>query len=189
MITTSRLGLRHFRAQDLTAILRLFSDPEVNTFLPWFPLTSLAEAEAFYRTRLTKPQCYALCLKAADGCLGEPIGYINLSLAAPYDLGYALAKEYWHQGLVSEAAALMVARAKELELPYITATHDRANPRSGAVMQRIGMKYCYSYREQWLPKNLSVVFRLYQLNFTAPGDFVFMGYWHQYPDHMVETLS
>lgn len=23
------------------------------------------------------------------------------------------------------------------------------NPRSGTVMKRIGMKYCYSYKEQW----------------------------------------
>ncbi|WP_418667632.1 hypothetical protein [Allofournierella sp.] len=29
---------------------------------------------------------------------------------------------------------------KEEEIPYITATHDKSNPRSGAVMKRIGMK-------------------------------------------------
>lgn len=31
-------------------------------------------------------------------------------------------------------------------------------------MKRLGMKYCYSYREQWQPKNISVVFRMFQLN-------------------------
>ncbi len=34
-------------------------------------------------------------------------------------------------------------------IPYITATHDKNNPRSGDVMRRLGMKYCYSYEEQW----------------------------------------
>ena len=36
---------------------------------------------------------------------------------------------------------------------FITATHDVNNPRSGAVMRAIGMKYCYSYEEQWQPKD------------------------------------
>ena len=48
-------------------------------------------------------------------------------------------------------------------LPYITATHDRNNPRSGNVMQKVGMEYCYSYEEQWQPKDFPVVFRMYQL--------------------------
>ena len=37
-------------------------------------------------------------------------------------------------------------------IPYITATHDINNPRSGRVMKRLGMKYQYSYEEQWQPK-------------------------------------
>ena len=47
---------------------------------------------------------------------------------------------------------------------YITATHDVNNPRSGRVMQAIGMRYCYSYEELWQPKNFPVIFRMYQLN-------------------------
>lgn len=73
-------------------------------------------------------------------------------------------------------------------VPYVTATHDRDNPRSGQVMQRLGLKYCYSYREQWQPKNISVVFRLYQLNFSAPEAFVYRGYWERYTEHWVEEL-
>ena len=34
-LETERLRLRHFTAGDVPAILELFSDPEVNTFLPW----------------------------------------------------------------------------------------------------------------------------------------------------------
>lgn len=73
-------------------------------------------------------------------------------------------------------------------MPYVTATHDRDNPRSGQVLPRLGMQYCYSYHEQWQPKNLSVVFRLYQLNFSAPEDFVYRGYWERYAEHGVEGL-
>ena len=31
-------------------------------------------------------------------------------------------------------------------------------------MKRLGMKYQYSYEEQWRPKDFFVTFRLYQLN-------------------------
>ena len=48
------------------------------------------------------------------------------------------------------------------------------------------MVYRYSYREQWQPKDLMVVFRLYQLNFTCPEDRVYRGYWEQYSEHFVE---
>lgn len=48
--------------------------------------------------------------------------------------------------------------------PYITATHDRNNPRSGGVMRRLGMRCCDFYEEQWRPKNLPVAFRLCQRN-------------------------
>lgn len=66
-----------------------------------------------------------------------------------HDFGYALRKEYWHQGIASEAGNAVIQLLKEEGIPYITATHDKNNPGSGAVMKRIGIKYCYSYKEQW----------------------------------------
>lgn len=49
-------------------------------------------------------------------------------------------------------------------IPYITATHDVNNTRSGEVMRKLGMKCQYSYEEQWQPKDFLVTFRMYQLN-------------------------
>lgn len=74
-------------------------------------------------------------------------------------------------------------------LPYLTATHGRDNPRSGAVMQRIGMTYCYTYRERWQPKNRWVYFRMYQLNLDGQQDRVYKAYWNKYPVHFVESLE
>lgn len=73
-------------------------------------------------------------------------------------------------------------------LPYITAIHDRNNPRSGMVMQACGMKYCYTYEEQWQPKDFPVFFRMYQLNFSVSEDFVCKKYWNMYANHFVENL-
>ena len=55
-------------------------------------------------------------------------------------------------------------------------------------MQKLGMKYRYSYREQWQPKDIPVVFRMYQLNFIADDDFVYRKYWDTYPEHFIETV-
>ena len=74
-------------------------------------------------------------------------------------------------------------------MDFITATHDVNNPRSGAVMRKIGMKYCYSYVEQWQPKNIRVIFRMYQLNLDGMTDRVYTGYKENYPDYSIENID
>ena len=72
-------------------------------------------------------------------------------------------------------------------IPYLTATHDVKNPRSGRVMQQLGMRYQYSYEELWQPKNQLVLFRMYQLNLDGAEDRVFRRYWEQSAVHFVES--
>ena len=66
-------------------------------------------------------------------------------------------------------------------------SHDRENPGSGRVMQKLGMVYHYSYREQWQPKDISVVFRMYQMNLDGDNNRVYRAYWDKFPEHFVET--
>lgn len=183
-IETNRLILRRFEERDMEAIYLLFSDKEVNTFLPWYPVKDMNEANDFFETRLKgRKYCFAVCRKDQD----YPIGYVHTEEDDSHDFGYALREEYWHQGITNEASHAVVALLKKDGLPYITATHDTNNPRSGAVMQRIGMKYCYSYREQWQPKNFPVIFRMYQLNLDGQKDRVYQKYRDLYPEHFIET--
>ncbi len=95
-------------------------------------------------------------------------------------------KEFWHRGIITEAAQALIGRLKRNGIPFITATHDKNNPRSGGVMRRIGMKYCYSYEEQWQPKNFLVTFRMFQLNLDGQEDRVYQKYWNLYDAHFVE---
>ncbi len=134
----------------------------------------------------TQPQGYAYAV-----CLREdsiPIGYIKVDMDESHDLGYGLRREFWRRGIVTEAGKAVVEQVKRDGLPYITATHDRNNPRSGNVMRKIGMTYCYSYKEQWQPKNIPVIFRMYQLNLDGDQNFVYKKYWNIYSDHFVEKL-
>lgn len=162
-LETERLILRKFTENDIEALYLILTDEDVNTFLPWFPLKSLDEAGAFYEARFAanyeKPQAYAyaICLKEDN----HPIGYIKVDTDESHDFGYGL--------------------------PYITATHDINNPRSGGVMKQVGMKYQYSYEELWQPKNFPVTFRMYQLNFDEKDNRVFTKYWNNSTVHFIET--
>lgn len=84
------------------------------------------------------------------------------------------------QGFATEAGLAFIGALAQDGFPYITATHDQNNPASGAVMRKLGMDYRYSYRELWQPKNVSVVFCMYQKNFDG-SDFVYRGYWDKFP--------
>lgn len=188
-LKTERLILRRFTEQDMEALFLILRDEEVNRFLPWFPAESMEEARQFYEERFAsnyaQPQgyAYAICLQEDN----VPIGYIKVEMEAPHDLGYGLRREYWHRGIVTEAAKAVVAQVKQDGLPYITATHDRNNPRSGGVMRNVGMTYRYSYEEQWQPKNIPVTFRMYQLNLDGNEERVYRTYWDQSTVHFVET--
>ncbi len=183
-LETQRLILRHFEETDIKAIYKLLSDTKVNTFLPWYPLKDMDEARNFFEMRMkNRKYCFAICLKTDN----VPIGYVHASDDESHDFGYALCEEYWHQGIVSEAGRAVLRLLKKDGIPYITATHDRNNPGSGAVMKRIGMHYCYSYKEQWQPKNFPVIFRMYQLNLDGQNDRVYQKYWNLYEEHFVEA--
>lgn len=187
-LETKRLILRKFTENDIEALFNIYKDEEVNVYLPWFPLKSLEEAEIFFNDKYYKAYKqdkgyrYAICLKTDN----VPIGYVNVSMDDNHDLGYGLRKEFWHKGIVTEASKAVLEQVKKDGLLYVTATHDVKNPRSGGVMKQLGMSYKYSYEEQWQPKDILVIFRMYQLNFDGKNDRVYKKYWDNSNVHFVE---
>lgn len=189
LIQTERLILRRFTCDDMEAILNIYSDQEVNTYLPWYPIYSLEQARNLYHKtyeniyQQDRGYHYAICLLTDN----IPIGYVHLNMDESHDLGYGLCQEFWHQGIVSEAVRALIEKLKEDRLGYITATHDIHNVRSGEVMKRLGMTYQYTYEEQWMPKNKLVTFRMYQLNFDEHQK-TYLKYWKESENHYIETI-
>lgn len=166
-LETDRLILRKFNNNDIDDMFLLYSNEDVNKFLPFFPLKTRNEVEnylynsilPFYKKDIAYN--YAISQKADN----RVIGYVHINdIGDSNDIGYALRKEFWHKGITSEACAAIIELLKKVSFPFITATHDIHNPYSGEVMKKIGMSYRYSYKEQWQPKNILVTFRMYQLN-------------------------
>jgi RimJ/RimL family protein N-acetyltransferase len=187
-IYTERLVLRKFTQDDTEALFELLSDEEVNQFLPWFPLKDMGEAEQFLKTNylryyeLDSAYRYAVCLKEDN----QVIGYVCISSTPSFDLGYGLKKAFWHKGIAVEAASAVVKRTRAAGVPYITATHDVHNPWSGKVMKKLGLTYRYSYQEQWMPKDIAVTFRMYQVNFNGNDARVYGKYWDEAEVRFVE---
>ncbi|MGX8835362.1 GNAT family N-acetyltransferase [Amedibacillus sp. YH-ame6] len=182
---SERLIVREFEQRDVEAFFELMKDEEVNTFLPWYPFTTIKEAQSKLDMYLQDENGYhyAICLKEEN----KVIGYVNVSGDDSHDFGYGLHKAYWHKGIVSEACTLVLEELKKNGVPYISATHDRKNPRSGEVMKHLGMKYEYSYEELWQPKNILVTFRMYQLNFQDDIP-VYSKYWDTSSVHEKENI-
>lgn len=87
----------------------------------------------------------------------------------------------------AEGVKAVIEQLKRDDISFVTAAHDINNPRSGGVMRQLGMKYKYSYEEQWKPKNISVIFRMYQLNLDGQDDRVYRKYWDMYDVHFIEA--
>lgn len=116
VLETERLVLRKFMEDDLPELFDIYSDEDVNKYLPWFPLKSMEETKTFFEERYTPDYAksegyrYAICFKNDN----VPIGYINVGTDESYDLGYGLRKEFWHQGIVREAGRAVVEQVKKM---------------------------------------------------------------------------
>lgn len=176
VIHTDRLTLRKFTFDDVDDMFLIYTDEEVNRFLPWFPFKSEDETQNYLRENIFADYekdiayRYAVVLKETR----RVIGYVSINGIDPVkacgDLGYGLRKEFWNRGLITEASRAVLERLKSAGFRSVTATHDVNNPGSGRVMEKSGMSYRYSYDELWQPKNFWVTFRLYQIDFgDTPG--------------------
>lgn len=150
MLKTNRLILRELKPtqQDYQAIFSIMSDEEVNKYLPWFPLKSINGAKEFYNKRILPEYekksgyYFAVCMKEDN----IPIGYVSVSGESSHDFGYGLKKAHWNKGIVTEASNRIIGLLKSKGWKYIMATHDVHNGASGKVMQKLGMEYKYSYK-------------------------------------------
>lgn len=188
-IETPRLLLRRAHHKDIPGLFEIYKDPEVMKFVPVFPAADLHDMERIYEEKwapcyeVDVGYQYVICEKST----GDIIGYIHIDTEGEaLDLGYGLRRDWWRQGVATEAVRALLRRAKADGLPFVTATHDRENPHSGYVMAAVGLRYQYSYHEQWMPKNIPVVFRLYQLNLDGDTSRVFTGY--QSMDWFIEAI-
>lgn len=147
-IETERLILRRFTPEDAQAMFRNWaSDEDVTRFLTW-PAHSSADVSRWvledWVASYEKPDFYQWAI--VPKTFGEPIGTISVvekdDRIPKAHIGYCIGKNWWHQGIMSEALrAVMDFLFEEVGYLRLESRHDPRNPHSGAVMQKCGMKY------------------------------------------------
>ena len=141
---TDRLILRHFEARDVEAIFLLNSIPEVLTYIPGEPMTSLSQAQQIFENVVLKSyQERGYGRWAVEHRSdGKVIGFCGPTYIKEYDeveLGYRYLPEYWGQGIGSEAGLAALSRFRELGIDEAIALILIGNKGSEGVAQKVGM--------------------------------------------------
>jgi RimJ/RimL family protein N-acetyltransferase len=146
-LSTERLLLRRWRAEDLGPFAAMNADPVVMEHMPG-PL-SAAESAALVERIEAAFDANGYGLWAVEVKEEAPfVGFIGLSsvdldmpFAPAIEVGWRLARDCWGRGIATEAASAAVAFGfRELGLVEIVSFTAAGNLRSRGVMERIGMR-------------------------------------------------
>ena len=154
-LVTKRLRLREYQISDIEDILAYEADPEVLRYVCW----DVATRESLYtelswhieqQSALSRRFFHlAIALRPAR----KAIGFCGLELISKRnreaELGYALHRSYWGRGFMTEATTAWLNHGfQSLNLHRIFAEVNPANAGSIRVLQKLGMRYEGTYKQQ-----------------------------------------
>ncbi|NQE32534.1 GNAT family N-acetyltransferase [Microcoleus asticus] len=143
-IETARLYLRQFTPEDLDELYRIYSDAEIMKYLTGVKTkeeTAIAIHTMLQRWEQNNFGMWALVHKIDRKLIGR-CGLAFLDKTPEVELGYAIDKVYWNQGLATEASfASLNYGFQILNLDRIVAIARPENIASQRVIQKVGMKY------------------------------------------------
>lgn len=156
-LTTDRLLLRHFTANDLDDLVRLDGDPKVMRYLtggrpaPRAHLRdrTLAKILGWYE------QGPLSRWAAVERATGDFIGWLALEPAGAHDdrqaeLGYCLRAASWGRGYATEASRALIAKAfTDLGVHRVFAQTMAVNAASRRVMEKSGLTYLRTFHQHW----------------------------------------
>ena len=158
MLKTKRLILRRWEESDAEDLYKYAKDSEVGPLAGWQPHTSVEHSLNIIKTVFTGEEAYAVCLKGDN----RAIGAIELMLVGSSvnklknndecELGYWVAKPFWGQGLIPEAAREMLRRAfEDLGMNKVWCGYYDGNEKSKRVQEKLGFKYQYTRNDVFVP--------------------------------------
>src|SRR6185503_18927799 len=165
ILETDQLVLRHQVIQDLDALWALYCDPEITKYIPDAP-RSFEEAREELEWHMNgHPKYPELGLWATiHKETGKFIGRCGLlpwtiDGQQEVEVAYTIAREYWGQGLATEAArAILDYGFEHLNLSRLVSVIDSENVASQKVAEKIGMTFEKEARDELGP------FLIYSLN-------------------------
>lgn len=155
-LTTGRLLLRALAPADAPDLFAVFSDPEVARYWSGTPWTDLEQALQ-YVANAEQDWLSGAGLRfgievAATGQLAGQIALHHFDRAnRRCEVGYALARQHWRQGYLSEALGAVLAHGfTVLQLNRVEADIDPRNAASAKPLERLGFRQEGLLRERWI---------------------------------------
>lgn len=142
IIKTEHLILRPYTLRDVEAVLAMASDPEWARYLPVPQPYTMVDAEQFIAQQLLLDRTAqpAWAIERNDALIG------GINIRFDFDnqvgeVGYSLARPWWGQGLMTEAAGALIEAAFSTypDLNRIRAMADSRNGASLRVMAKLGL--------------------------------------------------
>lgn len=148
VLETTRLKLRRFTIEDAEGMYRNWaSEDEVTKFLTWPTHANVDVTRELLSNWIKEYQnknYYNWVMELKE--TGEIIGNISVVLIKEIIegavLGYCMGTKWWGKELMPEAGKAVIQYLfEQVGFNRIAADHDKNNPKSGRVMQKLGMTY------------------------------------------------
>jgi RimJ/RimL family protein N-acetyltransferase len=146
LLSTQRLELRRFRAEDAPVVAAYRSDPEIARYQSWTPPVSLPEAIAlvaeFAATEPGSPGWfqYAVELRSTRALIGDVGVNLHENLMQA-DVGFTIAADHQGRGYGTEAVRCVLDHLfAGLDLRRVSAECDARNLRSARLLERVGFR-------------------------------------------------
>ncbi|MDN4491947.1 GNAT family N-acetyltransferase [Ureibacillus aquaedulcis] len=144
VLETERLTLREINKSDASSIFKYLSDPEVMKYYGLEPFESLQDALdeiSWYQTIFNEQTGirWGISLKGTDKIIGS-CGFLNtVSNHYRTDIGFELSKDFWGQGIGSEAIIAIIQYAFEnTNIQRIQALVEPLNIASQKMVEKAG---------------------------------------------------
>jgi RimJ/RimL family protein N-acetyltransferase len=156
-IETARLVLRRWESDDVDALFALVTHPDVARWLPYGTRDDAIAAIERYERSFEEHGFGRFAV--LDRRTGELVGRVGLMHAPEWsateekdEIGWAIARERWGEGLASEAATAAIDDAFDrVGLERIVAWTTPHNVASRRVMEKCGMRHGGSALWKGLP--------------------------------------
>ena len=166
ILETDRLLMRRLVASDLDDLYALYRDPEIRRYFPDGTRTreeTREELEWFLNGHPEHPELglWATIHRESGRFIGR-CGLLPWTIEGTYEVevAYLLDREFWGQGLATEAAAAIVRYGFEtLGLARLISLIDAENVASVRVATRVGMKFEKEIVDQYGPCHLYSIAR------------------------------
>ena len=168
-LETERMILRKLRMEDVPDVYAYASVPEVAEHVAWDTHTSIDDSKTFVSSVIEQynnglVSTWGIVEKQSGRVIGT-CGFVYWNIDhARSEIGYAIGREYWGKGMMTEAARAMLEFGfRRMELNRIEARCEVPNIGSARVMEKIGMSYEGLLREQMFVKGRYRDLKMYSI--------------------------